>query len=330
VLEVKFTFIAGNYGCQLTANHKEGNMDTPAYKLRTFGFPGAASSFARGINNRGQILGFYSLTDPAAYAGSFGGVRGFLLSQGVFTTIDVPGATLTLPIAINDAEEIVGHCHYQDGRGSLCFRRVRGNFVNFSIPNSSQTYVRDLDAAGHILGQYFDNAGKSHGYVLMGDGHFDEIAFDEIAFPNATITVPTGMYDLQTIVGSYTKQEITPPQPFWEGFLLKGGNYTPFNVPGALGTRPQAVNVNGDILGLYTDSANSDHIFVYSGGNFATIDFPGVELSVYSMNESGQFVGGTVDHGGNLGFLATPDRPLPDALKPKIRDGILDHATAMG
>jgi hypothetical protein len=116
---VKFTFIAGDYGRQLTANHKDVNMDTPAYKLRTFGFPGAASSFATDINNRGQILGFYSLTDSFAYVGSFRAVRGFLLSQGVFTTIDVPGATWTLPIAINDAEEIVGHCHYQDGRGSL-------------------------------------------------------------------------------------------------------------------------------------------------------------------------------------------------------------------
>jgi hypothetical protein len=300
-------------------------MDTPAYKLRTFGFPGAASSFATDINNRGQILGFYSLTDPAAYAGSFGGVRGFLLSEGAFTTIDVPGATWTLPIAINEAEEIVGHCYYQDGRGMMCFRRVCRNFVNFSIPNSQRTAVRDLDAAGHILGQYVDNAGKSHGYVLMRDGHFDEIAF-----PNAAITVPAGMYDLQTIVGSYTNQENTPPVNL-EGFLLKGGNYTPFNVPGALGTRPKAVNVKGDILGLYSDSVKPDHIFVYSGGNFSTIDFPGVELVVYSMNESGQFVGACVDGtGGELGFLATPVRPAPDVLKPKIRDGILDDATAMG
>ena len=43
----------------------------------------AASTGARGINARGDIVGFYTNADRIAH--------GFLLDRGTFTTIDVPG-----------------------------------------------------------------------------------------------------------------------------------------------------------------------------------------------------------------------------------------------
>jgi probable HAF family extracellular repeat protein len=62
-----------------------------------------------GINNLGQIVG--------GYMDSGHQLNGFLYSNAVFTTIDVPGALATSVRGINDEGEIVGtyvYSSYQD------------------------------------------------------------------------------------------------------------------------------------------------------------------------------------------------------------------------
>ena len=65
----------------------------------TIEVPGALSTAALGMNNRGQIVGFYEAGETN---------HGFLLDQGIFTTIDVPGAALTAAFGINARGLIVG------------------------------------------------------------------------------------------------------------------------------------------------------------------------------------------------------------------------------
>lgn len=57
--------------------------------------PRAPSTFATAIN-------------PGVYYGSSGSGHGFLLSNGAFTTIDVPGATFTLAFGIDLLGDILG------------------------------------------------------------------------------------------------------------------------------------------------------------------------------------------------------------------------------
>src|SRR5687768_8121163 len=66
--------------------------------------PGSTATFATGINQQGQIVGYFSgLNESGA-----GKHYGFLLDNGVFTAIDVPGAFGTHATAINDRGQIVG------------------------------------------------------------------------------------------------------------------------------------------------------------------------------------------------------------------------------
>ncbi len=62
--------------------------------------PGGAFGFATGINNLGQIVGFF--------LDASGAQHGFLDTNGTFQTIDVPDAISTTPAGINDLGEIVG------------------------------------------------------------------------------------------------------------------------------------------------------------------------------------------------------------------------------
>src|SRR5262245_7763447 len=62
------------------------------------------SYYTYGINNLGQVVGYYQ--------GSVN--HGFLLSGGVYTTIDPPGSVLTEAHGINDSGQIVGFYFDQD------------------------------------------------------------------------------------------------------------------------------------------------------------------------------------------------------------------------
>jgi hypothetical protein len=65
----------------------------------TIDVPGGNATLANGINDAGQIAGYY--VDSS-------GEHGFLDSSGVFTAIDAPGAYQTYPHGINGAGQIVG------------------------------------------------------------------------------------------------------------------------------------------------------------------------------------------------------------------------------
>jgi probable HAF family extracellular repeat protein len=69
--------------------------------------PGSAYTEAYGINDSGQIVGYYS-----------DGTRehGFLLDNGIYTTIDPPGSLRTEALGINDLGQIVGT--YMDAGGN--------------------------------------------------------------------------------------------------------------------------------------------------------------------------------------------------------------------
>jgi probable HAF family extracellular repeat protein len=75
-----------------------------SYTFTTIDVPNALATQAIGINNQGQVLGYYSLdNDPSAFP------HGFLYDKGRITTIDVPGALYTMVQEINNRGQIVGY-----------------------------------------------------------------------------------------------------------------------------------------------------------------------------------------------------------------------------
>lgn len=95
-----------------------GSAQTPSYTFTTIDFPNAISTAARGINDGGQIVGYFSDSS---------GTHAFLLSDGIFISIDYPSASSTQGRGINSAGEIVGY--FTDSVGTHgFFRDTGGNF----------------------------------------------------------------------------------------------------------------------------------------------------------------------------------------------------------
>jgi uncharacterized membrane protein len=64
------------------------------------------------------------------------------------------------------------------------------------------------------------------------------------------------------------------------------------DVPGAVGTTANGIAENGDVVGVFVDSANRQHGFRLSGNGFTSIDYPGAILTAArGIAPSGDIVG---------------------------------------
>jgi probable HAF family extracellular repeat protein len=118
---------------------------------------GPGGTAAVGINDRGQVVGFYGDADHHR--------KGFLLSDGVFTTIDAASDPdgLTNAQGINNAGVIVGFYANADGT-SHGFVLNDGMYTTIDVPGSLWTEVYAINAKGEIAGAYEDAKGI-HGFI---------------------------------------------------------------------------------------------------------------------------------------------------------------------
>ncbi len=146
--------------------------------LDSLGVLGSHTSFARGINNQGDIVG--------GYAGGDGKEHGFILRQGKLSTLDVPFRTAvgTQLNAINDSGVIVGVWIDRAFKGQG-FIYENGNFSNLQYPGSRDTTPFGVNSKGDIVGNWdSDQSSTGHGFVFSS-GHITSFDVPN-AIPNGT------------------------------------------------------------------------------------------------------------------------------------------------
>ena len=137
--------------------------------------------------------------------------------------------------------------------------------------------------------------------------------FITVSYPGATTgTYPNAINNRGEIIGSYADASGN------HGFTLLNGQFTTFDVPGALGTFGGAINELGEIVGAYLPQNGNAHGFTFDGTTYSTIDFPGSDYTVLNgINNLGEIVGdyanagSAVLHGFSLkaGVFTTIDFP---------------------
>jgi hypothetical protein len=214
-------------------------------------FPGAAHTFAAGINASGTVVGPYELAD-----GSF---HGYLLLAKTFTKFDYPGAANTEPTSINDSGEIVGYW-WNDINFLNSFFYSNGVFTSLLPPGSTFTLAQHVNNAGDIVGEFYDSAGAGHGFLLRSG------TYTVIDYPGATVTSIEAINNKGQMVGAYGTSGFVQGFDIYHGFLDDGGIFTSFDVPlaGAPVTIPRSINDKGQIAGFYTDITSTYFGFVAS------------------------------------------------------------------
>lgn len=260
--------------------------------------PGATDTTASGINERGQIVGVYRDAGGVDCPTTGVGCHGFLLDEGTFTTVDVPGAVGTQAGGIDRRSEIVGF--FIDGTGALHgFLLEQGAFTQIDVPGATGTLATEINDRGQVVGTFLDAGGAQHGFLL------DKGVFIPIDFPGAAGTAAFGINNRGQIAGLFG--DIAGAE---HGFLLDDGMFTQIDVPGGTDTNPNVINDRGQIVGhVGPVGAFRGFLLDKDTGVFNPIDFPGATQSAaIGINNRGQIVGYFSDAEGVLhGFLVECD-----------------------
>jgi hypothetical protein len=153
----------------------QGSNRGYTYDIRTRTFtrvlvPGARagqagpSLTAAGINNRGDVTGFYAASSSATDA--------FLrLGNGRFLTLAVPGASMTQALGVNDSDEVVGVYTVGSGDNAQAHGftwRPGYGFRTVDDPHGiGATTINGVNDAGVLVGFYTDAAGNTDGMIAQ-------------------------------------------------------------------------------------------------------------------------------------------------------------------
>jgi hypothetical protein len=123
--------------------------------------PGATNVTASGINNHGNITGFYVSSSQTV---------GFFMKGKQFSAFSYPNATSTMPFGVNDKDHIVGG--YVDSGGkmhgfSLLSPLVHAKWTSIDDPNGvGTTTINGISNQGKMVGFYVDGAGNTDGMLI--------------------------------------------------------------------------------------------------------------------------------------------------------------------
>jgi probable HAF family extracellular repeat protein len=221
------------------------------------------------------------------YYGAGTRTHGFLLDNGNYTTLDVPGSSSTWATGINASGQIVGS--YSDGTGSHGFLLDNGSYTTLDVPGSTGTWANGINASDQIVGSYSDVSGNAHGF-LLDNGSYTDIGFN----------YALGINDSGQIVG--VVEVFVYDIWYVSSYLQDNGSVTRLDVPGSGETDVRGINNSGQIVGLYFGDAGY-HSFLLDHGRYTMVRLP---TGLTGINASGQIVGSYEDAAGTHGFLATP------------------------
>jgi hypothetical protein len=233
----------------------EGQFTTLDASGALIGLPGTLPTSLRGINPRGQIVGYYvappGSSADCVTASSVACIKGLLYKRGRFSTVLFPGHPGAIPQRIAPSGDIYGCYHDYDLMGSMHgFVRTPSGYTGFDVP-ASMHYGATPDGS-MIVGLYTDMmTGRTHGYML-NNGNFEP--FD---VPGSILTQIWDIDPAEDNVGSFRDNTGK-----FHGFLQTAGGNTPIDYPGAVATQALGINPDRAIVGQYTDTSGKTRGFL--------------------------------------------------------------------
>jgi hypothetical protein len=185
------------------------------------------------------------------YLGKFGLARGFFYSRGRFTTYNVPGASETSVLGVNDAGDFVGW--YVNGHTAHAYISLGGNLTDIHLNGTRLVIPAQLNSSNAVSGFYYTGS-VIHGFYQDAQGglHYP------IDFAGATSTYILGINDENWMPGQYEDST-----GVWHGLLYQPpSTFITYDYPGTTNTSLNNINRHGGIAGSYTDSSGNYHGFI--------------------------------------------------------------------
>jgi uncharacterized membrane protein len=298
---------------------------TDTFVPATIDYPGATSTAARGINNRGDVVGTFvcaaACTNPLTGEVSAAGTHGFLLEGGVFTRIDVPAAGRTGTVARGIGEQGIIVGHYTAAGVQHGFAYYMGNYVYpidapaeiFDNPDFPvrHTLPVHISPQGDIVGCIHEGNMQMttmHGFLLRR-GTWTILSTPQFAGDTTshdTDTMNNGIATAGNVVGFYLSSGVS--------YITDRNNVatTTFTFEGDLFTLAWDINNAGDIVGVRGDNpANTVGVPVNARGflrtrhgDYRTLEVQGASSTqVFAISEKRVIAGQYTDGSGTHGFV---------------------------
>ena len=238
-------------------------------------YPGSIATRVFGINDNNVVAGGYLTSD-----GNEHGFYGML--DGQYTSFDKPQAYVIEGRGINNANEIVGY--YQAKFGFLFgFERLADGTIK--TIKQGNTRIENGFAEGINSKGQFVASGNMDGEGLSCVGKNGKCRKDSLI--SGRIWYPRGINDHRVVVGFGTPH----------AYVLKDGNATQVDYPGAYWTFLYGINDQGVATGSWTEQdLVTSHALVYdiSTGLLQSLDVSGLHNTfAVGINKSGLVVLGS-------------------------------------
>ncbi len=272
------------------------------YTFTTYSIPGATGSIASGINDAGTVVGTYY---------DAGGSHGFRQLNGLFKTIDWPGADVTGTRlgAINNANQYVGTADTATGREAIIGQLKGARAPAFNIPGATSTMMFGINDSATTVGYATDADGTEFSFTRTSAG-----TVTRLNLPQGYSL--SGINNAGTLVGQNSNAYALTGTDYSAlqsgGFVGTPGNFTNFTVPGYAVTETFGISNTGIVIGDAFDptTQTSTAWLRKPDGTFNFINPTGGFIdAAMAINDLGQFVGDMcIDATGTCtAFIATPD-----------------------
>ena len=260
----------------------------PIQVLATFDYPGSMATVPTGMNDHGDLAGWYIASD--------GLQRGFVrYRNGSFSPPLVPPfgvGSNTAADNINNSETICGFFSSPDDTIFHGYFLVGDTFTQFDIEAALSTFVVALNNAGGFAGSFDIDPDTTLAFVASGG------VIDSFRIPGASFTGASSLTGSGATIGNYRIGTETVNHGF---FRDRSGNLTfPIDFPGPLGptgTVLRGVNDRGWIVGTYYGLNSKERGFFFRKANgFFAFDYPGaLATSLSGISNTDLICGSFID-----------------------------------
>ncbi len=199
--------------------------------------------FLTGVNGEHTVLGYGS-----SVSGDFQFTfTPFKLKAGTTIPVVLPGATMVLPAALNNAGTLTGIFEQAGGTGVHGFLLAHGRLTVLDDGTGNTTPEAMNEAATEIVGYSLGSAPSGFGVWAYSGG-----VFTRLPALAALSAFPLGVDKAGRITGTYLTG--TPSEVVGHGFLYANGRVETLDVPGATYTMVSGLNERGQFTGCYIDS----------------------------------------------------------------------------
>ncbi|HWE93209.1 MAG TPA: hypothetical protein VG269_04480 [Tepidisphaeraceae bacterium] len=265
-----------------------GGIAAPTYTMTDLGALMSVSySWATGINNSGQVVGYFGVN---------GDNHAFLYSGGTVQTLDaLPGDNINGASRINSSGQVIGTSGVLgDPNVNHAFLYSAGQLQALGTLGGATSSASGINASGQVAGSSTDAAGYQQAFLYSGG-----------VMQNIAATYPQTNSDAAAINdGGQVVGNVDFGNSGVQGFLYTGGTMQFLGSLGGSVTIPEGMNNAGQVVGgsTVTPGEFDYQAFVYSDGKMQPLGTLGF---AYGINDSGEIVGESdvVGQGAADGFL---------------------------